>query len=75
MSDTNVETLEENEEKGEKSEEENVVINIEPKRKPRKKMSPEDHAAGTPPPRLRPPRRRVPAPHLILLALARATFA
>ena len=45
MSDTNVETLEENEEKGEKSEEENVVINIEPKRKPRKKMSPEDHAA------------------------------
>ena len=45
MSDSNVETLEENEEKGEKSEEENVVINIEPKRKPRKKMSPEDHAA------------------------------
>ena len=45
MSDTNVETLGENEEKGEKSEEENVVINIEPKRKPRKKMSPEDHAA------------------------------
>ena len=45
MSDTNIETLEENEEKGEKSEEENVVINIEPKRKPRKKMSPEDHAA------------------------------
>jgi hypothetical protein len=45
MSDTNVETLEENEEKGEKSEEENVVINIEPKRKPRKKMSAEDHAA------------------------------
>lgn len=45
MSDSNVETLGENEEKGEKSEEENVVINIEPKRKPRKKMSPEDHAA------------------------------
>ena len=46
MSDTNIDTLEENEEKGEKSEEENVVINIEPKgRKPRKKMSPEDHAA------------------------------
>ena len=46
MSDTNVETLEENEEYEKKEEEENVVINIEPKgRKPRKKMSPEDHAA------------------------------
>ena len=45
MSDSNVETLEENEENEKKEEEENVVINIEPKRKPRKKMSPEDHAA------------------------------
>ena len=45
MSDSNVETLEENEEYEKKEEEENVVINIEPKRKPRKKMSPEDHAA------------------------------
>ena len=45
MSDSNVETLGENEENEKKEEEENVVINIEPKRKPRKKMSPEDHAA------------------------------
>jgi len=46
MSDSNVETLEENEEYEKKEEDENVVINIEPKgRKPRKKMSPEDHAA------------------------------
>ena len=45
MSDSNVETLEENEENEKKEEEENVVINIEPKRKPRKKMSAEDHAA------------------------------
>ena len=46
MSDSNIENLEENEEYEKKEEEENVVINIEPKgRKPRKKMSPEDHAA------------------------------
>jgi len=46
MSDSNIENLEENEEYEKKEDEQNVVINIEPKgRKPRKKMSPEDHAA------------------------------
>ena len=44
MSDSNIENLEEHEKK---EDEQNVVINIEPKggRKPRKKMSPEDHEA------------------------------